>query len=198
MIYLETIRIENNIVHNIEYHSKRMALNTTAALPQLNQLNSILEGRVKCRIRYNETDILSVEFSPYSLPKIESLTIIEAPNIVYNKKYENREELNTLFAQRMDADDILICRDGVIGDTYFCNLIFVNSAGELHTSDSPILKGTKCQSLIDKGVVKECCITTNELRKYEGAYLVNAMIDIQDGIYIDIKNINHQTTLHNM
>ncbi len=186
MNYIETICLIDNQIQNKHYHISRMNSNSTASFPEL---DTTLLGRVKCRIIYNSTAIISVQYMEYVLPFISSLQIVEFADIRYDRKYEDRSMLDTLYSQRNQCDDIIICRGGVIGDTYFCNLVFEDSKGLLYSSSHPILRGTKLQSLLDRGVVAERYISVEDLWNYRGVYLVNAMIDIQDNVYVAVSNI---------
>lgn len=188
MSYIETIRIDNNVVQNISYHTHRMSKNTTIALPSLERLNPHKRGRVKCRIVYNPAEIISIEFMPYTLPTIGSLMIVENSEISYERKYLDRGALNELYLKRDHCDDILICKNGLITDSYFCNVIFKKD-DKLYTPNSPLLAGTKRQKLIDKKIITECRISCDDIYKYDAVYLVNAMIDLSDNLSIPIAKI---------
>ncbi len=188
MNYIETLRLDDNVVQNVGYHTARMGQNTTAILPSLQALNPHTQGRVKCRVVYTPTEIISIEFMPYRLPVISSLKIVEDSAVVYDRKYLDRSALNELYSKRGDCDDILICKGGVITDSYFCNVLF--KRGErLFTPNSPLLAGTKRQRLIDEGIITPCTIYSGDVASYDAAYLINAMIDISDNICIPVTRI---------
>lgn len=128
------------------------------------------------RIIYDENEIKEVTFSHYKQPKIETLKLIECSNIDYHFKYEDRSKINELMLQKEDCDDILITRNGEISDTSFCNVVFQNNEG-LFTPDTPLLKGTKREYLLNKGIIKERRITIDALQKYYNIILINAMVD---------------------
>lgn len=54
------------------------------------------------------------------------------------------------------------------------------------TPSTFLLNGTKRQSLIAHGILKEKDIPVNELSQYRSLHLINAMIGLEDGIAIDI------------
>ncbi len=188
MNYIETICIKDNVAQNIEYHMARMRQNSAVNLPNLSSLNT-LSGRVKCRILYNSSSIVSIEFSPYKLPDIQTLKVVESSSIIYDKKHEDRSALSALYAKRENCDDIIICKNGNISDSYFCNIVFSRD-GKLFTPDAPLLHGTKRQKLIDNGTITPQKITRDDIAKYEGIHLINAMIDLADNIYIPITNLD--------
>lgn len=57
------------------------------------------------------------------------------------------------------------------------------------TPSTFLLNGTKRQSLIAQGILKEKDIPVNELSQYRSLHLINAMIGLEDSIAIDISMI---------
>ena len=84
--------------------------------------------------------------------------------------------------QRAGCDDILIVRDGRITDTSFSNVVFEDAGGGLYTPDTCLLKGTRRESLLDAGIIRECPITVDDIRRFRKVLLVNAMIGLEDGV----------------
>lgn len=183
MKYIETIKIENGEFCNIEYHLRRMhrtigkTYNLITEVPEEYQ-----HGIVKYRVLYDENNIAEVTFSHYKQPKIETVKLIECNDIDYALKYADRSKINELMLHKGDCDDVLISRNGMITDTSFCNVIFQNDEG-LFTPDTPLLKGTKRDYLLEKGIIKERRITIDVLQNYHNLILINAIMD-------DIKNVN--------
>ena len=178
MKYVETIRIVDGVVHNFDYHYKR-ALATSGiklAMPQIPDDKK--QGIIKCRIVYDQ-EVSQVEFLPYDMPRIQSLKVVNTTHYFYEKKYVNRELIQSLFAQKDDCDDVLITVDGVLTDTSFCNLVLENRDG-LFTPAFPLLKGTKRASLINQGTLIVRHITLDDLEQYSYIRLINAMIDMDN------------------
>jgi len=63
-------------------------------------------------------------------------------------------------------------------DSFSSNIIFYNGK-EWVTPDTPLLKGTQRQYLIDKGFIKEERITDKDILKYSKLKLINAMLDFE-------------------
>ena len=189
MKFIETIRMQDNIPINIQYHIDRLKENSQVQLPLLSSLNTIKNGRVKCRIVYDEMNICSVEFVAYCLPKINSLKLICGESLIYNKKFLDRSQLDALFKKRQGCDDVIICRNGFLGDSYFCNIVLEDMNGKLFVPSDSILLGTKVRSLLDANLVSSKRIHISDLKNYKGIYLVNAMIDLEDGVYVLSKNV---------
>ncbi len=183
MEFIESIKILDNIPYLVELHQARANKVSKITIPDLALLNPISEGLVKCRIVFDEQSILSIEFHPYTLPSIESLKIVYSEDISYNHKYIDRSALASLYSQKEEADDIIICKNGYLTDSYFCNLVF-SLNGELFTPNTPLLEGTKRQYLIESGKIKTRSITADDIHLFDGVYLINAMIDLDDNIFI--------------
>ncbi len=177
MNYVETIKIDNGRVCNYNYHQARARETTGIVLPELIIPEQYRIGVMKCRVVYDRA-ISLVEFMPYTLPHIQSLKIVHASHYFYDRKSTHRNEINILFEQRGACDDILIAINGMITDTSFCNTVFVSDDG-LFTPQAPLLKGTKRASLLERGIIRERCISVEDIDKYKYVKLINAMIDLE-------------------
>lgn len=145
-------------------------------------------GVVKCRIVYRES-IESMAFEHYVMRSIRSVTLVECGGIDYSYKYEDRSALNKLFEKRGECSDILIVKNGLITDISYANVVFRDFLGGLYTPFQPLLEGTKRASLLSKGVIFEREIKASDIYSYEGFYVINAMIDIEDNNFIKTDNI---------
>lgn len=185
MRYIETIKIENGKIQNLEYHMARVArtigheLDICAIIPWQHSL-----GTVKYRLIYDSSGILEISYSPYITPPIKTLKVIECSDINYEFKLEDRTAIDSLMAQKGFCDDIIITRDSNVTDSSFSNILFKNSEG-LFTSDTPLLRGTKREQMIDRELIKVIPITTNDIKRYDQIILVNAMTTIE----IEITNV---------
>lgn len=188
MRLIETIKIVNCRCLNIDYHSSRAGF--TIPMPVID--NEFEHGVVKWRIVYGDELPIESKMTHYIKPQISSLVIVDGGSIEYSKKYENRSEIDKLKALKGNCDDVLIVKNGFVSDTSFCNIVFENRHG-LFTPSTPLLKGTKRQKLIDEGVISECCIRIEDISKYSRAYLINAMIELEDNVMIQIENIKYET-----
>lgn len=169
MRYIETIKVVDGVMQNIDYHIRRMGCDLPLEY-------DFPMGVIKYRIIY-DTQIVQQECIPYSLPTIRSLQPVVCDEIVYDKKYENRSLLNSLMEQRGECDDVMILRNGMITDSSFCNLVLEDETG-LYTPATPLLKGTKRQKLLEERKIKEREIKYSDLKYYKKIYLINAMIEL--------------------
>ena len=193
---IESIKVINGQFENIYFHNLRLN-NARADLwncrKEINIAHEVAVppdarlGLYKCRILYS-AEIEEVEFIPYRLPEILTLKLINDDDIVYNYKFEDRSRIASLFDQRHPCDDILIVKNDCLTDTSFCNVVLYDGAN-YYTPSKPLLNGTKRQLLLAEKKVIEKMIKATELHKFESIYLVNAMIDLEDEVCIEIKNV---------
>ncbi len=194
-LLIETIKVSERRFLNLAFHNERMnsarrkllgCKDSIGIAESLNVPSNLGNDVFKCTVSYGQT-IVKVEFKPYSIPKIKNLMIIRCDTIDYSFKYADRSELNNLFNLRGWCDEILIVKDGLITDTSFTNIIF-NDGKKWVTPEKPLLKGTKRENLLKKGLIKEAAVSLEDLTKFNEACLINAMLEIGD-IRIDTKNI---------
>jgi 4-amino-4-deoxychorismate lyase len=180
-LYIESIKIEDGVVYNIDYHQHRYesVLGLTDRTPLY--LNEYInppkkKGLWRCRILYTLEEIESVEYFSYKKRDINSLKLIDADSIEYSKKYANRVELENLFVQKGACDDILIVKNGFITDISIANIALLKD-GIWYTPKEPLLRGTTRQRLLEIQQIIPKDIKVDEIYSYERVALLNAMID---------------------
>lgn len=194
-MFLETICINRSIVQNLHAHLNRMYNSARAfdiQAPPLPDLIALLPAelknkKVRCSITY-DSHILDIRFIDYTPRTINSLRLVES-DINYAHKFSDRQSLNNLLEQRNGCDEVLIVQNNCITDTTYSNVVFSNAAGRLFTPDTYLLNGTKRQLLLLKGIISETRITSGDLHLYDKVYLINAMLDVEDRVGTDVKNI---------
>lgn len=181
--FLETIRIDKGNIPLLQYHNQRLNKTLKQFYPNANpidlstvfQVPSELEGSyVKCRVVY-EDKIINVEYHEYQKKEVSQMKLVEA-NLKYDFKFEDRAELDKLYSQKGDYDDIIIVRDGWITDSYYGNVAFLKY-GLWFTPKYPLLEGTMRQKLLDEGILTEADLPANSIAYYEKVRLFNSMID---------------------
>lgn len=195
---LETIKIYHGKVVNLYYHQTRMDKAYQEYYNKKNpfKLKQLIQpgihhsfGIVKCRLMYNAENF-SIDYKPYKSKQINTLKIIRAYNLDYHLKYTDRSGINALLEQKEACDDILIIKDGCISDTSYANIAFLK-AGKWITPDTPLLAGTKRQSLIDKKILVPKRILIKDLNLFSGFRLVNAMLSFDGQFIKPVKNISY-------
>ncbi len=187
--FLETIKVKDGKVFNLPYHQQRLE---RALVKNVLCLEQILhppkeQGVFRCRVVYDE-ERYAIEYYPYMKRSVKRLKLVYDNTIDYDKKYSNRNALEKLFAQKDFADDVLIVKNGLITDTTIANCAFLYK-GEWLTPQEPLLMGTARARLLDEGKIKEVQIGVDDIVKFEGMALMNAMIDFDIIRYKKIEDI---------
>lgn len=192
--FIETMQLRNGRIVNLAYHNARMhrARNQVLGCPDIISLENVItvparfkSGKGKCRIIYG-TAIESIEFQEYQVRNIGSLKIVET-DMDYSHKYEDRSEINALFEQRSDCDEILLLKQGRITDTSISNIAF-RDGSQWYTPEYPLLPGTRRMQLLEENQIKIKDILLRDLNNFQEACLINAMLNLGEMI-IPIQHI---------
>jgi 4-amino-4-deoxychorismate lyase len=193
--FIETIRLQDSHFDNLDFHQLRMDESLREFYPSkpsidlkefLSSCPIPAEGLYKIRLVY-DTEVQSVNISPYAIKKINSLRIIHDDAITYPYKFENRAGLNKVFELRENCDDIIIVKDDHLTDASYANLVFYRD-GKWFTPSTYLLNGTLRRQLLAKEIIFEEEITIRDLTRYEKVKLINAMLQF-DGPEIEVSQI---------
>ena len=180
---IETIAVENRGFKNLEYHEAR--LNKTRRelwgytdvwklQDRLSIPDSLTNHLYKCRMAYHK-EIDHIQWEIYHPRQILKIRKVYHNSVDYGFKYDQRPMLNQLFAQRGDADEILIIKNGMVTDSYVCNVAFLDG-NNWFTPDTHLLPGTQRAQLLDLGIIQETSISEEALTKFSHIKLFNAMV----------------------
>jgi 4-amino-4-deoxychorismate lyase len=147
-----------------------------------------LKGVYKCRVIYDEKNV-EIEFIPYVLRPVRSLRLVNDDNISYSYKFTDRTKIERLSELRGGCDDILIIKNGMVTDTSFANVIFMDINGNWVTPSTCLLKGTRRFNLLNNRIITEKDIHVYDLKHYIEIKLINAMIGIEDSEKIKITDL---------
>ena len=191
-IFSEAIKLKDGIFYNLSYHEMRMRRTTQyffgISYPLLIEIpEDKMTGLYKCRVVYSDK-VHSVEFIPYSFRTVRSLALVKDDSIDYGYKYTDRVRLDTLLT-KSGCDDIIIIKKGCVTDASSSNLVFEDKTG-LYTPISYLLRGTKREYLLDKGIIQERVISEEDINKYDSVCLINAMIDLEDKVKVSISELD--------
>jgi 4-amino-4-deoxychorismate lyase len=177
---VETISIIDGKALHLGYHQERLNRSQKALFSSFTPINldEIIKPpssnrQLKCRVIYAD-DLIDISYSTYQPRVVKNLKLIES-EIDYRFKYSNRDELNKLFAQKGNADDILIVKNGLITDTSIANIAFWDRDMWI-TPKLPLLRGTTRERLIKNGFLIQRDIFVDEIKNFESFALMNAMI----------------------
>ena len=197
----ETIQLQNRKLHNLAYHNQRMEqsrkdlldIDEKVDLESLIQIPDwVGEGIYRCRVSYKQ-EIEKTEFFEYHFKHPKVIQLIEAPHIEYPYKFEDRSQFQELLEENPGADDIIIVHNGRLTDATFANIAFFDGKDWL-TPDTPLLKGTKRQCLLDRRILKVASIKVEDLKHFKQVCLINAMRDLN--IVYDFTLSANQLSIH--
>ena len=185
-LLLETIKLENGKLANLEYHQQRFdwaRQQYTEVQPlKLKEIIDIPEhagkGLFRCRITYGKT-IEKIEFIPYQFREIRSLKVVHDDSIDYTYKYADRSHLQKLFDQREDCDDIIIVKNEKVTDSFTGNLLF-HDGSKWITPDQPLLKGTQRQYLLDTKQIIEKQLLFKDIFNYRVVGIINVFYTLNN------------------
>ena len=181
---VESIRIENGRVRLIDWHNarcnrsmkdlwgveKRINLRQYISLDKSHQT-----GSFKCRIIYGEFGVEKVEIDPYATRKISSIKMVNGHHIQYAHKRLFRPELDALYSQKKECDEICIVdSQGMITDAYYFNFVF-ESGGSFFTPSNCLLPGVMRSYLLHTGKITSMPINEKDLAHFDKVYLINAL-----------------------
>jgi 4-amino-4-deoxychorismate lyase len=178
-LLLETIRIEEGSTLYLDYHNQRFN-HTRKRLFSIHKpidLADLItpppEGLYRCRILYGRT-IQKVDYIPYAPKSIKTISLVES-DISYSFKYADRSELEHLLSLSPQSDEVLIVKEGLLTDTTVANVAFLEK-GKWITPKRPLLEGTTRKRLLDEGFLTAKTIRSDEIDRFDGFALMNAMI----------------------
>lgn len=202
---VESLKIKNGIPQNLYYHQFRfnkarkdlLGISNIIDLEKkisdflkTTEIRELIEQNniCKCRILYNK-QIDEIQIDKYIRRQVNYLKIIRNNDVEYSYKYSNTTLLSEIFSQKGEADDILIVKNGLVTDTSYSNIALYDG-NSWFTPSSYLLPGTQRHKLLNMGILKEIEVTEEKLFTYKKLRIINAMIDFEDCIDIEISNIH--------
>ena len=192
---VESIKVHNWQLQNIAYHNERLnrcrnelfGIQDAANLSELILLPADLDsGTWKCRVVYS-TIVHTIEFLPYIPRQIFTLKLVYSDSIEYNYKYLDRCRFKKLM-DNIEEDEILIVKNGFITDTSFSNIVFFDGSNWI-TPSTYLLNGTMRKYLLDTKKILSQEVKPENIKNFQSAKLINAMLDLDNSKPIQIKNI---------
>ncbi|MBS1488960.1 MAG: aminotransferase class IV [Bacteroidetes bacterium] len=193
--FIESIRLSEGTIQNLEYHQQRVNYAVSNYFPEhqpvelkklLNECPLPTLGLHKIRLTYGR-DVHEVKISLYVAKPIQRLKIVYDDIIDYAHKFEDRSQLSQLLLQKGEADEIIIVKNGLVTDASFANLLFKRK-DQWVTPHSYLLNGTQRQFLLNQKIIEEETIRIKDFHRYEKVKLINALLE-RSGPEIDINRI---------
>ena len=190
----ESIRVEGGQTHLLQYHQARIE----RSYPQLFQkkcswkLESMLPdlpmtGLHKLRFLYNDR-AFTFELVPYNARKIETLKCVEINTYNYDLKLTDRSGIDQAFALRGDCDDVLMTKNGLITDASYANIVLFDGTDWV-TPAVPLFEGVQRSYLLDNKKIQPATIRLEDLIRYKGFQLINAMNGLEASRFIPVEGI---------
>lgn len=127
--------------------------------------------------RDSKSPSMIIECFDYTPKPIVRLKVMYHNDIDYRYKYNDRTQLNLLLntaKSAFDVDEIIIVKQGKVSDCTIGNLLF-GRQGRWYTPNTPLLRGTQRQFLLDQGRIALADIGVDELKNYEKLMIINAL-----------------------
>jgi 4-amino-4-deoxychorismate lyase len=122
---------------------------------------------------------IDVRFEKYVPKDLSILKRVEAtPGLDYGYKYCDRTALDTLWKEKGEADEILICRDGWVTDLSFANIAF-RKGRAWYTPALPLLAGTTWKRLVYEEKLIPSPIHQKDILLFDCYKVFNAMLDFE-------------------
>ena len=192
---IETIKIVDGVIFNIDYHnirfnrSRKELFNILTEIDLLSLIKNYPKtGIIKCRILYNQK-INSITYNKYIEKNIKTFYFVEDNNIDYSYKYENRCKINYLKKdlENKRESEILIVKNGFITDSSISNLAFYDNEKWI-TPKNFLLLGTTLNRLLEnKKITKKDNISIKDIKNFTKIAMLNSMIGFKE---FNIKNSN--------
>ncbi|QZE13650.1 aminotransferase class IV [Halosquirtibacter laminarini] len=181
-LFIETICVSDGKVKALEYHQQRLNRTLQYFYPIAaidlkaftDSLDLPMSGTYRLTITYGR-DVIDYKMVPYNIRSIERFVCVEAPDIRYDFKYENRDALNLCRDLVGENEEPILIQNGLVTDTTYTNLIFYRD-GRWFTPKEPLLKGTQRQFLLEQKLIETCDIYQHDLHLYEKFRPINAMM----------------------
>ena len=183
----ESIKIEGGKAPYLSWHQERInrsypqlfGSNNPFLLEKLLRIpEAVKNGLFKARFVYSEKEYYW-EFHPYSPKKIKRLKRVEANDLDYSLKYQDRKALQSLLEGRKKKTEVIILKNDFVTDSTYSNLIF-RSGESWYTSNTPLLEGTCRARLLSEGKITSIPIRKEDLSQFEAAKLINAMLEMEE------------------
>ena len=174
--YFETIKCDDYEIFNLDYHCKRVAKTIGLNINLQDYVYPPSNKLLKCKIIYDDNEILSVEYANYKKREIKSFKLVYSDEINYNKKTLNRDNIDILSSKKENNDEIIIIKNGIVSDTSIANIAIFHKNRWI-TSKQCLLNGTIRARYLNESKIFLEDISIEMLKKSTKIALMNAMID---------------------
>jgi 4-amino-4-deoxychorismate lyase len=184
MKFIESIRLENGELMNLELHQRRADMTLLAHFGahvhidlgrELTHRSLPAGGLYKVRVTYDR-EIAGIDVDPYTRAEIRGIELVEASDLDYRYKYAERSALDALRERVPPGVQPVVVQDGYISDALYANLCLFDGNAWL-TPARPLLEGTARAAALARGEVKAAPVRAEDFRKgkFTHVKLINCM-----------------------
>jgi 4-amino-4-deoxychorismate lyase len=194
--FIETIRVEQGQLKKCEVHQKRLddtlshfGVNPFASLHDIQcpEAYSSLD-LVKCRVLYDFTQLLQIDFTPYSIKQISTVSLVDIGDRDYSFKSADRQWITDLL-NISGASEIIMHDNGTVKDASYANLVFYDGSRWI-TPATPLLQGTKRDILLANNIIYKEPILVDQLTNFTKIKFINAMMNWEESPVLDISTLS--------
>ncbi|MBC6995229.1 aminotransferase class IV [Neolewinella lacunae] len=193
---LESIRILDGQADLLAYHQQRLDRTRRAFWPKcpaidlarvVAEASPPARGLFKLRVEYGER-VRKTELIPYQVLPVTSLRLLPADEIRYGSKFADRTAIRRCLERKGSCDDVLMSQRGYLTDTSYANVALFDGR-HWYTPAWPLLRGTRRESLLEKGIIRASIIRDRDLPQFQKIRLINAMLPWEEGPTLDINAV---------
>ena len=181
---LETLCVQEGVLLDLVWHERRMQESYRTLYgrdcPYTLSIDEELlpqEEEWRARFLYGREGG-EWSFYPYKRLAIKSFALVAADGLDYALKWADRSALEALFAQRGEADEVILVQDGLLTDTSKANIAFLRE-GRWWTPERPLLWGTCLLRHLEEGRLHPASIGVLDLASYEAMTFFNSFWDFE-------------------
>lgn len=164
-------------------------------VPYLDSAAAAVDTYERCRFIYDAKGVQHIEIVRMPRRIIRSLQLINADDFDYSHKFADRSHFAVL-SKNIQADDILIVKNGFLTDTTYANIVFKDKSGHWFTPSTPLLAGTKRAKLLAENRIEAVELRPKDISNFVEARLINATTDLENSSKVLIDNILDCSSKH--
>ncbi|WP_457563908.1 aminotransferase class IV [Caminibacter pacificus] len=181
MDLIETMLVTNRNIQNFELHIDRVKRSCEYLKWKfdIQEWKSIKDKfpyneSIRLRVTYNQKGIRDLELFKIQKREFKTFKVVEI-DFDYFLKKKKRKNFETLKKRYPKFDEFILIKNGLVTDTTISNLAFF-TGNEWITPKFPLLKGTKREELLKKGLLKEENIKKSDLKYFKKIAMINAIL----------------------
>ena len=189
MKFIESIRLENGMLPQLDLHQRRVNLTLLAHYGKAAAIDLARElmhrslpaaGLFKIRVTYDRK-ITGLDIDPYVRREVAKVGLVATDALDYRYKYADRTALDALREKVPVGVQPILTRDGLLTDALYANVCLFDGVQWL-TPAEPLLEGTARAAALASGAVVAAPIRSEDFRKgrYTKVKLINCMVSFAE------------------